>query len=162
MGVEGGLSAVAITLTRHEERAEDLVADTRLRALRYFRSYEPGRSFFGWAVRIMQRLWINERGRVRRLGELAQERRPAQHGSEDEVELESLADPSSLSAFDRVEDWDAIRTQLRVQYADRDLATARILQTGYGYTLEEIDAMLGQPKGYILKLRVRQRRKGGA
>lgn len=51
-------------LTRHPERAEDLVQDTVERALRFKHTFREGRHVRAWLLRIMQNVFLSERRRV--------------------------------------------------------------------------------------------------
>ena len=50
----------AIQLTHNREKAEDLVQDTCLRALRSFQKFQAGTNAQAWLSRILKNLFINE------------------------------------------------------------------------------------------------------
>jgi len=55
--------SMALQLTRNPSDAEDLLQDTFVKAWRGFDSYEPGRPFLNWLLRIMQRAYLDSRRR---------------------------------------------------------------------------------------------------
>lgn len=61
-----GLRALARTLAKRREDAEDLLQDSVERALRYLRSYDPAKPLGHWLRGIVYRAWIDQRERMRR------------------------------------------------------------------------------------------------
>lgn len=62
------LYKVALRMTRHPQRAEDLVQDVMLRAFRFWDKFEPGTNCKAWLFRILKNTHINQyhrRGRRR-------------------------------------------------------------------------------------------------
>lgn len=60
----------ALQLTRHPERAHDLVQDTLLRALRFESTFTPGSNLRAWLAQVMYSVFISQcrrRGRERAL-----------------------------------------------------------------------------------------------
>lgn len=51
---------VALRMTRHAQRAEDLVADTYARAWKNLDQFQPGTNLRAWMYRIMTNTYINE------------------------------------------------------------------------------------------------------
>jgi RNA polymerase sigma-70 factor, ECF subfamily len=60
------LSSFAMSLTRNEASAEDLVQETYLRAYKSWDQYEPGTECRGWLFTICRHLWIRVRKREER------------------------------------------------------------------------------------------------
>jgi len=60
------LRRYALTLTRHRERADDLVQDTLERALRKRHLWRPKGRLRSWLFRMLYRLYLNQRPRQRR------------------------------------------------------------------------------------------------
>ena len=59
------LRRFALTLTRSQVDADDLVQSTLERALMYLQQWEPGTRLDSWLYRIAQNLWIDQRRRAR-------------------------------------------------------------------------------------------------
>ncbi len=60
----------ALQLTRHPERARDLVQDTLLRALRFEATFTPGSNLRAWLAQVMYSVFVSQcrrRGRERAL-----------------------------------------------------------------------------------------------
>jgi RNA polymerase sigma-70 factor (ECF subfamily) len=55
------LMAFSRSLTRHRERAEDLLQDTHIKALSHWESYEMGTNMFSWLCMIMRNQFYSER-----------------------------------------------------------------------------------------------------
>lgn len=62
------LRRFALTLTRSQFDADDLVQSTLERALAYAERWEPGTRLDSWLYRIAQNLWIDQRRRARQCG----------------------------------------------------------------------------------------------
>lgn len=62
------LRRFALTLTRSQVDADDLVQSTLERALAYLPRWEPGTRLDSWLYRIAQNLWIDQRRRARARG----------------------------------------------------------------------------------------------
>jgi RNA polymerase sigma-70 factor (ECF subfamily) len=62
------LRRFALTLTRSQVDADDLVQSTLERALAYVQQWEPGTRLDSWLYRIAQNLWIDQRRRARMRG----------------------------------------------------------------------------------------------
>lgn len=62
------LRRFALTLTRSQIDADDLVQSTFERALAYLEQWEPGTRLDSWLYRIAQNLWIDQRRRARSHG----------------------------------------------------------------------------------------------
>jgi RNA polymerase sigma-70 factor (ECF subfamily) len=62
------LRRFALTLTRSQVDADDLVQSTLERALAYCEQWEPGTRLDSWLYRIAQNLWIDQRRRARLRG----------------------------------------------------------------------------------------------
>lgn len=77
MGVDIRLEMVALlprlrrfglSLTRSQDRADDLVQAACERGLRALDSYQPGTRLDSWMFRIMRNLWIDEMRKMRKQG----------------------------------------------------------------------------------------------
>ncbi|MGY3055702.1 RNA polymerase sigma factor (sigma-70 family) [Pedobacter sp. UYEF25] len=53
------LTRNALKFTRDLEDADDLVQDTMVKAIRFYKSYEPGTNITGWLFVIMKNTFIN-------------------------------------------------------------------------------------------------------
>jgi RNA polymerase sigma-70 factor, ECF subfamily len=62
------LRRFALTLTRSQVDADDLVQSTLERALAYLQQWEPETRLDSWLYRIAQNLWIDQRRKARRRG----------------------------------------------------------------------------------------------
>ncbi|MFC1654751.1 sigma-70 family RNA polymerase sigma factor [Myxococcota bacterium] len=60
------LYGTALRMTARVEEAEDLVQDTCLRALRFYKKFQPGTNLKAWLFRMMVNLFINRYRRARR------------------------------------------------------------------------------------------------
>jgi RNA polymerase sigma-70 factor (ECF subfamily) len=60
------LYGTALRMTTRVDEAEDLVQDTFLRALRFYKRYQPGTNLKAWLFRMMVNLFINRYRRARR------------------------------------------------------------------------------------------------
>jgi len=67
-----GLLTHALKLTRSRDKAEDLVSDTIVRALRFQHQYEPGTSFKAWVHTIMRNEHYSQHRQAWRTEELAE------------------------------------------------------------------------------------------
>jgi len=142
----------AASLTRDRDRANDLVQDTMLKALRYFDTYTEGTNCRAWLFQICKHSYINEYRR-KRYEPVAVD---FQDGSlsvksgrdEDNVwELRPLLrDDSALEAHDATMG-DEVSTALHRLPADYQ--TALMLCDVEGYTYEEIAEFTGTPIGTV-------------
>ena len=53
-------------LTQNREEAEDLVQDTYIKALRGFKSFQPGTNFRAWIFRILRNTFLSSRSKLER------------------------------------------------------------------------------------------------
>ncbi len=60
------LYGTALRMTANVDEAEDLVQDTYLRALRFYKKFQPGTNLKAWLFRMMVNLFINRYRRTRR------------------------------------------------------------------------------------------------
>jgi RNA polymerase sigma-70 factor (ECF subfamily) len=58
--VEKVLRGFAVSLTKDDEAAKDLVQDTMLRAYKYRRKFQPGTNFKAWIMKIMKNIFLND------------------------------------------------------------------------------------------------------
>lgn len=61
MPLFGSLYNFACWLTRNREDAEDLVQETYVKALKGFRSFQPGTNFRAWTFRILRNTFLTSR-----------------------------------------------------------------------------------------------------
>lgn len=66
----GSLHAFALTFTRDDEDARDLVQDTMVKAIRYSGLYEEGTNMKGWLFTILRNTFINNYRKNSRSGEI--------------------------------------------------------------------------------------------
>ncbi|HMI88317.1 MAG TPA: sigma-70 family RNA polymerase sigma factor [Polyangiaceae bacterium] len=83
----------AVSLTRNEDMARDLVQDTLERALRFESQYEPGSNLKAWLYRILLSVFITRCRRTRR------ERRAIENLTHDPCAWTSPDQPSQMKAL---------------------------------------------------------------
>lgn len=66
MPLFGSLYNFAHWLTQNREEAEDLVQETYLKALRGFRSFQPGTNFRAWIFQILRNTFLSSRSKLER------------------------------------------------------------------------------------------------
>ena len=138
------LYGFAMTLTREQTAAEDLVQETYLRALRSFEKLMPDSNHKGWLFAIMRNIWLNEIRHAKsgpHFVELDPEN-SVEKGSADN----SRTSPHVIfmTKITRTEVRAAIES-LPVQY--REVVVLRDLE---GFSYQEIAAILECPAGTVM------------
>jgi RNA polymerase sigma-70 factor, ECF subfamily len=138
------LRRFALTLTRSQIDADDLVQSTFVRALACLQHWEPGTRLDSWLYRIAQNLWIDQRRRARVRGSM------------------ESADAMVLTGEDGRE---VNERQLMVRDAMRAMATlpeeqqvVLALVSIEGLSYEEAAKVLDVPKGTVMSRLARARR----
>ena len=139
----GVLRAFALSLTRHSQRADDLVQETIMKAWANIDRFEPGTNMRAWLFTILRNTFYSERRKAKRevpdvddemAGKLAE--RPAHDGQ--------LAFDEFLKVF----------AKLPVEQRE-----ALILVGAQGFSYEEAADMVGCPPGTVKSRANRGRKK---
>ena len=138
------LYGYALTLTHDRTRAEDLVQETYLRAVRAFGRLLPDSNLKGWLFAIMRNVWSNEI-RHNRAG-------PAfvELDAEDEERMHALASgtASPLAALEESETQGQVRTAIAsLPPAFREVVILRDIE---GFSYQQIAAILDCPAGTVM------------
>ncbi len=144
------LREFAFSLCRNEQRSNDLVQDTMVKAFRHFDSYKVGTNCRAWLFQICKHCFIND-CRRRRYEPVAVDMDAAlsSDGADDEVLREIhpvLADaegPNGLAGTFSDEVAEAL------EEIPRDYQTVLILSDIEGYSYEEIAEFIRAPLGTI-------------
>ena len=133
----------AIQLTRNRAKADDLVQDTCLRALRSFQQFQEGTNVQAWLSRILKNLFINEwrrdHGRVQVLLDSLEETPPASHT------VPRAQDPfEALSSLEQ----EAAVEKLLEQIPRCNRVTLKLYSQDYTY--REIARKMGVPIGTVM------------
>ena len=154
LGEVDALYRLARRLTRHADRAEDLVQETVARALRGRDSFQQqGYGIKPWLLRIMYHLHLNRAGREKRQPVATEDAALEAHGVAAAGPGATLPIPSS--------DFQAMDEQL-VQALDALPAEGRavmLLWAVEGLSYKEIAAALGVPIGTVMSRLHRARRR---
>ena len=147
----------ALSLTRNNHDAEDLVQDTIMNAYAGFSTFREGTNLMAWLCRIMHNSWINSYRRKRRwqaevsVGGISDDQldmyaaRTAKVASSAEVvALESLPDSSIKAALMTLSE----KSRLSIYYADVE-----------GFSYREIADMMNVPVGTVMSRLHRGRRR---
>lgn len=144
--VEGMLFSHAMTLTRDEDDAKDLVQETLLKGVRFCGRFDPSTNLKGWLFVIMRNTFINNYRRAKAKQELIT--------TEEEITYSQLAKSASsnhaVSSFalgDIAKAMDSLAGHYRIPFQ-------RYFE---GYKYEEIANELGIPLGTV-KTRIHQAR----
>ena len=147
------LYGYALTLTRDQTEAEDLVQETYLRAVRAFGQLLPDSNLKSWLFVIMRNAWLNQL-RHKRSG-------PRFVGLDDEIEtLEHLstkpAEDPHVVYLRKLEQWEVRQAieSLPTQY--REIVLLRDIE---GFSYQQISGMLGCPAGTVMSRLGRAREK---
>lgn len=147
LGYLGTLYGFARVLTGSADGAEDLVQETYVRAIRYWRHYEPGTHCKAWLLTMMRNLFLNQRrDRAREVlwG--------VGSGAED--------DPGAGAVFNRSF---MMRPDLRIDLEKAlsilppDLRVVVLLRDQEGLEYREIAEILGCPMGTVMSRLARGR-----
>jgi RNA polymerase sigma-70 factor (ECF subfamily) len=147
------LYGYALTLTRDQTEAEDLVQETYLRAVRAFGQLVPNSNLKSWLFVIMRNAWFNQLRHTQsgpRFIELDNE----------QDDLEHWADPLALDPYviylrklEREEIREAIES-LPLHY--REVVVLRDIE---GFSYQQIATLLGCPAGTVMSRLGRAREK---
>ena len=147
------LYGYALTMTRDQTAAEDLVQETYLRAVRAFGQFLPNSNLKSWLFVIMRNAWLNELRHTRsgpRFVELDSEER------EFVYQNDRLSEDPHVVYLRKLE-----REQIRVAIDDlpelyREIIVMRDLE---GFSYQEIATMLSCPAGTVMSRLGRARAK---
>ncbi len=133
----------AIQLTHNREKAEDLVQETCLRALRSFQQFQTGTNAQAWLSRILKNLFINEwrraHGRIQVLLDSLEETPPPSHA------VPRAEDPfEALSSLEQ----EAAVEKLLQQIPRCNRVTLKLYSQDYTY--REIAQKMGVPAGTVM------------
>lgn len=142
------LYRVALRLTGEASAAEDLVQETMLRALRAWRSFQPGSNARAWLVTILRNQFIN--------GWRARRRTPDAVAFDAIPELPDVGDPDPEGRFFR----DLVDEEVltAVDALPEDFREVLVLSDMEGLPYAEIAEALGVPVGTVKSRLFRARR----
>jgi len=146
------LYGFAMTLTRNQTEAEDLVQETYLRAVRAFGRLLPDSNLKGWMFAIMRNAWLNQLRHTRsgpRFVELDAE--------EDHAEwLGQLANDPHVLYLRKLEH-EEIRVAIdSLPHLYREIVVLRDIE---GFSYQQIAGILGCPAGTVMSRLGRAREK---
>jgi RNA polymerase sigma-70 factor (ECF subfamily) len=147
------LYGYAMTLTRAQTDAEDLVQETYLRAARAFGQLAPHSNMKGWLFVVMRNAWLNQERHARtgpRFVELDVEEETSDFRSNDPANNPYLL---YVRKLEREEVRSAIE-HLPGRY--REIIVLRDIE---GFSYQEIATMLGCPAGTVMSRLCRAREK---
>lgn len=138
------LRRFALTLTRSQVDADDLVQSTLERALVCLQKWEPGTRLDSWLYRIAQNLWIDQRRRARLRGSTESADAMLLTGEDGrEVNERQLMIRDAVRALDSLpEDQQAVLALVSIE----------------GLSYEEAAEVLNVPKGTVMSRLARARR----
>lgn len=138
------LRRFALTLTRSQVDADDLVQSTLERALVYLQKWEPGTRLDSWLYRIAQNLWIDQRRRAQLRGSTASDDAMLLTGEDGrEVTERQLMVRDVIRALDSLpEDQQAVLALVSIE----------------GLSYEEAAEVLNVPRGTVMSRLARARR----
>jgi RNA polymerase sigma-70 factor (ECF subfamily) len=147
------LYGFAMTLTRNQTEAEDLVQETYLRAVRAFGRLLPDSNLKGWMFAIMRNAWLNQLRHTRsgpRFVELDAE-------EEDHAEwLGQLANDPHVLYLRKLEH-EEIRVAIdSLPHLYREIVVLRDIE---GFSYQQIAGILGCPAGTVMSRLGRAREK---
>jgi RNA polymerase sigma-70 factor, ECF subfamily len=148
-----GLYGFAMTLTRDQTEAEDLVQDTYLRAMRAFGRLMPDSNLKSWLFAIMRNAWLNQLRHTRsgpQFVELdAEEENRTQW-------LDHMAnDPHAV--YVRKLERDEVRAAIdSLPHLYREIIVLRDIE---GFSYQQISSILGCPAGTVMSRLGRAREK---
>ena len=143
------LFGFALRLTRQRDDAEDLVADTMLRAFERWEQYRLGSNIRAWLFTILYHLFVSRRRRqsVREVPAAADDGRVAH-------EVVGEADPEGRF-YDSLLDDEVVRA---VEALPDEYRAAVVLSDLQGLRYAEVAAVLGVPEGTVKSRLFRGRR----
>jgi RNA polymerase sigma-70 factor (ECF subfamily) len=147
------LYGYAMTLTRDQTEAEDLVQETYLRAVRAFGQLLPDSNLKSWLFVIMRNIWLNQL-RHNRSG-------PRFVGFDDEIEtVQYLAakptDDPHVAYMRKLECWEVRQAIESLPPPYREIIVLRDIE---GFSYQQISSMLGCPAGTVMSRLGRAREK---
>lgn len=153
LGYLDSLYGYALTLTRDETEAEDLVQETYLRAVRAFGDLAPNSNLKAWLFVILRNAWLNQLRHAQsgpRFVELEAEEANSSNWSDHRA-----ADPYVLylRKLERDEIIDAIQ---HLPALHREIVVLRDIE---GFSYQEIAGMLNCPAGTVMSRLGRARAK---
>ena len=147
------LYGYALTLTRNQTEAEDLVQETYLRAVRAFGQLAPNSNLKSWLFVILRNAWLNQ----------VRHERSGPRFVELESEEENLAEWPDTRAIDphivylRTLEREEIREAIEsLPNLHREIVVLRDIE---GFSYQEIATMLGCPAGTVMSRLGRAREK---
>lgn len=148
----------ALRLSGAEDRAEDLVQETFLRAYRSWDQYTPGTQCKSWLFTICRNVFLRGTERAQRHDEILAENVHKSTGVFDVVSpvwIKTVeADPEG-SFFDSIVDEEVLE---RIQDLPEEYRTAVVLSDLEGFTYQEIAEMTDVPVGTVKSRLFRGRR----
>ena len=136
VGLLPRLKVHALYLTRSEDKADDLLQRTCLRALSRSHQWQVGTRLDRWVAKIMESIWFNElrRQRQRQEQELPEPDQVVASGFESHVQAQLMISDIRRAC---------------AKLSDEDFVLVTKIHV-YGYTYKEIADELGVPIGTIL------------
>lgn len=148
----------ALRLSGAQDRAEDLVQDTFLRAYRAWDQYTPGTQCKSWLFTICRNVFLRQQERGQRHDEIVAENVDRSSGPFDVVNpvwVKAVeADPEG-DFFEAIVDEEVLA---RIQELPEDYRTAVVLSDVEGLTYQEIAEMMEVPVGTVKSRLFRGRR----
>ena len=138
------LYGYAMTLTRDQTEAEDLVQETYLRAVRAFGQLVPNSNLKSWLFVIMRNAWLNQIRHTRsgpRFVELGSDEENPAHWAEDFANNPHIL---YLRKLEREEIREAVES---LPALHREIVVLRDIE---GFSYQEIASMLGCPAGTVM------------
>lgn len=136
-----GLYGYAMSLSRNQAEAEDLVQETYLRAVRSYNQLTPDSNLKGWIYRITRNIWLNEVRDKRKFSEIDDEER---ENAINHAQSNDNPHASYVAEFERAIVRDAVE-QLPEHF--REVIQLREFQ---GLSYQEIADILQCPVGTIM------------
>lgn len=150
------LGHLALRYTRDAGRADDLVHDTVVRALRFRNSYRPGSNFRAWTYTILTNTFIHGYRRSRKEHDilLHASRGDVQHQLCSDTTAERAQRPESVLLFDHLSD-DVVAALAGLA---EDFRTVVVLCDLQGHSYREVAEAIGCPLGTVMSRLHRGRR----
>lgn len=140
------LEGFALKLTRDQEKAQELVQETVVRALRYKDHYKVGTNFKAWITTMMRNIFLNQRRNIKR--------RKTESIGHDHLyyQLESLHTTDNYGIHN-IEMQEILKTIDQLE--DKVRRPFWMFYEGYAYEeiAQELDLPLGTVKSRIFKAR---------
>jgi RNA polymerase sigma-70 factor, ECF subfamily len=147
------LYGFAMTLTRDQTEAQDLVQETYLRAVRAFGQLVPDSNLKGWLFAIMRNVWLNQLRHARSGPQFIE--LDAEEGGQAEW-LDRLASDPHMVFVGKLE-----REQVRagIESLPRLYREVIVLRDLEGFSYQQIAGILGCPAGTVMSRLGRAREK---